>query len=364
MQIEIELNKMILAITNTIREKHPELVKHLNEMPITVPYVENPDVIVKTLTSYYDSLVTLVNDCKVNHQATGLEQQQKNLSITEIATMKLNNVYQNLFIELNNFIISYNDTGEGSMPIIFLHGYPFDKTMWHAQLDYLKSSHRVIACDIRGFGTSTDEESLLSIDLFAEDLRCFMDKLNIKKAVLCGLSMGGYITLNAVKRFPERFEALILCDTQCIADSNEVKEKRYKTIEQIKLDGVATFNEAFIKSVFHTDSLTNRKELVETLRSVVCANTPTIMMAGLTALAERTESCSSLESIRIPTLIICGSEDVLTPVAQSEFMHKHIKGSILKIIENAGHVSNLEHPDEFNMYLLAFLNKLLLSQEI
>jgi len=358
METEIELNKMILDISNTIRAKHPELVKHLNEMPITVPYTENPDVTVKTLTSYYDSLVILLKDSKVDHRVNELEQQDKHLPVTEIAKMELNNVYQSLFIEVNYTTISYNDAGEGSVPVLFLHGYPFDKTMWHDQLDYLKSSHRVIACDVRGFGKSTDEESPLSIDLFAEDLLLFMDKLKIEKAVLCGLSMGGFIALNAVKKFPNRFKALILCDTQCIADTPEVKEKRYQTIEQIKLDGVATFNEEFIKSVFHADSLTNKKELVESLRTVVFANSPAVIMAGLTALAARAETCSSLEAIRIPTLIICGREDAVTPLTQSEFMQEHIKGSTLKIINNAGHVSNLEHPDEFNKHLLDFLNQL------
>src|SRR5690606_41592977 len=103
-------------------------------------------------------------------------------------------------------------------PIIFLHSFPFDKTMWHGQLEFLKSTHRVIACDIRGFGQSTDETSQLSMDLFADDNIQFMDTLKIEKAIICGLSMGGFIALNLMKRYPERFSALILCDTQCIAD--------------------------------------------------------------------------------------------------------------------------------------------------
>ncbi|MES2654893.1 MAG: alpha/beta hydrolase [Bacteroidota bacterium] len=264
----------------------------------------------------------------------------------------------NLTIPVNNFQLSYNDIGEGSTPIIFMHGYPFDKTMWQPQLDFLKSSHRSISFDIRGFGKSTDEESHLSIDLFGEDLIALMDKLNIDKAIVCGLSMGGFIALNAQKRFPDRFAALILCDTQCIADTAEVKEKRNKIINEIAVDGVAPFNEGFIKNVFHKDSLSNKKELVEQLRSVVFANSPHIITMGQTALAERSETCSTLNEITIPTLIICGREDIVTPLAQSEMMHKDIKGSILHVIDNAGHVSNLEQPDEFNKHLLDFLTTL------
>ena len=264
----------------------------------------------------------------------------------------------NLTIEVNDFNLSYDDLGEGNRPVIFLHGFPFDKTMWQHQLHYLKSFGRVIACDIRGFGKSTDEETPLSIALFGKDLIEFMDKLKIDKATICGLSMGGYIALNAFERSPERFEGLVLCDTQCIEDNVEAKEKRYNAIEQITKNGANDFNEAFIKKVFHEDSLLRKKEVVEQLRSVVFSNSQHIMTDGLRALAERLETCTNLPSITVPTLIICGKEDQLTPLPQSEFMNKNIKGSMLRVIEHAGHVSNLEQPDEFNGYLKAFLSRL------
>jgi pimeloyl-ACP methyl ester carboxylesterase len=267
----------------------------------------------------------------------------------------------NLTTTVNNFSLSYDDVGEDLIPIIFLHGYPFDKTMWKLQLDFLKSSNRVIACDIRGFGKSTDEKSHLSIDLFANDLIQFMDKLKIDKAIVCGLSMGGFIALNAQKRYPNRFEALILCDTQCIADTTEVKEKRNKIIDEIAVNGVTNFNEGFIKSVFCKDSFSNKKELVKNLHHVVFSNSQHIISMGLTALAERSETCSTLSAVNIPTMIICGREDEVTPLAQSESMHTSIKGSILHVIDDAGHVSNLEQPHEFNKHLLDFLTALTIS---
>lgn len=260
-----------------------------------------------------------------------------------------------LTIPVNDFNLSYDDLGEAGIPVIFLHGYPFSKAMWKQQLEFLQATNRVIACDVRGFGKSTYEQSSLSIDLFADDLLTFMYKLHIEKAIICGLSMGGYIALNAMKRFPGHFEALILCDTQCIADSPAVKEKRYKVIDDINVNGVKNFNEEFIKSVFHKDTLSNKKELVETLRTVVFANSQQIITAGLVALAERSETCSTLGAIDIPTLILCGREDEVTPLAQSDFMHQLIEGSTMHVIDNAGHVSNLEHPDEFNQQLLDFL---------
>ena len=265
----------------------------------------------------------------------------------------------NLTINVNKFNLSYDDLGEGNTPIIFLHGFPFDKTMWNNQLEFLKKSFRLIACDIRGFGKSTDESSTLSIDLFADDLIQFMDALQIDKAIVCGLSMGGFIALNAQKRYPTRFEALILCDTQCIADTVEVKAKRYKTIDEIKMNGVTNFNEGFIKNVFHKDSINNKKELVEQLRAVVFANSQHIISEGLRVLANRSETCSTLSEIKTPTLIICGREDEVTPLIQSEFINKNIKQSIIEIIENAGHVSNLEQPQVFNKHISNFLAMLI-----
>ena len=269
--------------------------------------------------------------------------------------MKTENKGFNLTIPVNNFDLFYDDLGEGNVPVIFIHGFPFDKSMWQGQLEFLQSAYRVIAFDIRGFGKSTDENPSLSIDLFADDLIAFMDQSNIEKAVICGLSMGGYITLNAYERFPDRFEALILADTQCIADTAEAKEKRYKTISKIEANGVTDFNENFIKSVFYEDSFTNKKEVVEELRSVVFSNPEHIIQRGLAAIAERSETCSTLDKITIPTLIICGKEDSVTPLAQSEAMKKAISGATLKVIDNAGHVSNLEQPHEFNKHLSDFL---------
>lgn len=264
----------------------------------------------------------------------------------------------NLSTALTNFTVSYDDIGESEVPIIFLHGFPFDKSMWQRQLDALKSSHRVIAYDIRGFGATHDEDSDLSIDLFTDDLISFMDKLDFDKAIICGLSMGGYIALNAVKRFPDRIEALILCDTQCNADTPEAKEKRYAKMDEIASIGKAAFTDAFIKSIFHPESLDRKKDVVERLRSVVNSNSSYHLINGLTAIAERSESCTMLGNVSIPTLIICGKDDALTPVARSEFMQEAIQGAELRIIEQAGHISNLEQPVAFNKHIADFLNTL------
>ncbi len=358
MKTESELNKMILELTNTIKERSPELLKYVDEMPNTISSSDHPDITLNGLTTYYNSLVGLLANYEKNSPNHLPENANAYSPIAKTIRLDSANTNQKALAKTTEIDIAYNDEGEGKIPLIFLHGFPFDKSMWNKQMAGLKMNNRVIAIDIRGFGKSTDEDTTLNIDLFSDDLISFMDKLQLEKVIICGLSMGGYIALNAIKRFPERFEALVLCDTQCIADSIEAKEKRLKAIDQIKENGVTEFNEKFITNVFHPDSISTKTEVVRNLSDVVYANSKDIMMAGLTALAERSETCSCLSAIYIPTLIICGREDVVTPLAQSEFMHNNIQGSILKIINHAGHVSNLEQPDEFNKHLNDFCNSL------
>jgi pimeloyl-ACP methyl ester carboxylesterase len=242
-----------------------------------------------------------------------------------------------------------------TIPIILLHGYPFDKSMWVPQMEAMTGSYRMLPLDIRGFGAAADETTPLSIALFADDLIAFMDSMHLGKAIVCGLSMGGFIALNAIQRYPDRIAALILCDTQCIADTKEVRDQRYATIKEIEANGAAAFNEAFITSVFHKDTLETKKDLVDGIRRVVFANSDRAIIRGLAALAERTETCTALPSIRIPTLILCGRDDGVTPLTQSEMMHTEIHDSILRVINGAGHLSNLEQPMVFNTHLLEFL---------
>ena len=258
-------------------------------------------------------------------------------------------------VQLNGITVSYEDNGTGNVPIIFIHGFPLSKATWQPQMDFLKKHHRVIAYDIRGFGNSSLGNEVISIDLFATDLVQFMDALDIKKAIVCGLSMGGYIIMNAVSRFPERFEAIVLSDTQCIADSSENKEKRYKTIEQIEKEGLEKFAEAFVQNLFSKETIEKNKQVVEETKKLILKTSPKTVTATLKALAERRETCTNLKMINIPALILCGKDDVVTPLSQSELLNNSISNSTLQPIEKAGHLSNLEQPDVFNEHIHNFL---------
>lgn len=265
----------------------------------------------------------------------------------------------NIQIDANGITMHFDDFGKGQTPIIFVHGFPFDKSSWAPQMAFMKKTQRVIAYDIRGFGTTTLGMAKPSMRVFADDLVKFMDNMGIRKAIVCGLSMGGYILLNAVQRYPERFKGLILCDTQAIADTEEAEKKRYQTIQQIKTDGLTIFTEGTIKNVFCADSRANKKELVDTIKEIISKIHQETIIETLTALAERADMTASLKDITIPTLIICGKEDSMTPPNQAEALHSAIKNSTLQIIENAGHLSNLEQPDAFNKHLAGFMATLM-----
>jgi pimeloyl-ACP methyl ester carboxylesterase len=262
-------------------------------------------------------------------------------------------------VRANGTDISYYDFGKGHLPIIFIHGFPFDKSMWKPQLDFFKYAQRVIAYDIRGFGKSKAGSEQISISLIADDLIGLMDALQIDKAVVCGLSMGGYVLLNAVSRFPERFEAIILSDTQCNADSPETREKRYKTIQQIEAGGLTDFAEGFVKNIFCKESLTDKKELVENIKNVILSTDGLTITGTLNALALRGEICSLLKEIKVPALVLCGKEDTVTTPEQAQILQNNITNSRLYSIENAGHMSNLEQPNEFNQHLTNFISRLM-----
>jgi 3-oxoadipate enol-lactonase len=262
---------------------------------------------------------------------------------------------QDIDINVNGATICYDDLGRSKVPLIFIHGFPLDKEMWQPQIQFLKEKYRVIAYDIRGFGKSTSGDEKETIALFADDLVKLMDALEIDKAIVCGLSMGGYILLNAVNRYPNRFEAIILSDTQCIADSPETKEKRHKSIADINETGLIAFADGFANNIFCAKSLAAKPELVLQVKNTILATRKETITSTLLALAQRWEMCPSLKEIKVPALILCGKEDKVTPVTQSEFLTSKIPNASLQIINDAAHMSNLEQPDLFNKHVNDFV---------
>ena len=265
---------------------------------------------------------------------------------------------KNLKITVNNLSVSYSDEGPISgTTLLFIHGFPFNKSMWNMQIDALKADYRVVAYDVRGHGSADAGEENFSIDVFTNDLLFFMDALSLKKPILCGLSMGGYIALNAIDKFPNHFKALVLSDTQCAADMPEIKAKKMKAIEAIHKGGVEKYAEESIKNLFATTSFSTRQKEIAAIREMILTTSVQSLSYTLFALSERKGTCSKLQDIAVPVLILVGKEDKITPPAASKLMHEKIQGSLMSIIEHSGHVPNLENPDQFNLKLIQFLEQ-------
>ena len=264
---------------------------------------------------------------------------------------------KNISLKVNDLEISYNDEGPENRPVvIFIHGFPFNKSMWDFQLETLKEHYRVIAYDVRGHGKSEPGKGDFSIDLFADDLIHFMDELAIDTAIVCGLSMGGYIALNAIERYPSRFTGLILCDTQSKADNSEAREKRMKAIESIRVNGLEHYAEESIKNLFAFLSFTTKREEIAAVKNMILKTTVETIIKTLHALAGRKDMSAKLGEIKVPVLIMVGKKDIITPPEKSEFMHEKIEDSTLELIDYAGHLSNLENPEDFNRNLKKFLD--------
>jgi len=266
---------------------------------------------------------------------------------------------------VNNLVVSYTDQGSDDAPvIIFIHGFPLNKTMWNYQIEALMGRFRVIAYDIRGHGNSDVGNDYFSIDLFANDLIQFMDMLKIKKASLCGLSMGGYIALNAIENYPERFDALVLSDTNCMVDSPEVKEKRMKSIHNILENGVSNYADESVKNLFAQESFSTHEDEIISVKEMICNTSEESLGCTLLALAARNGTCSKLFLIDVPVLILVGEEDKITPPKVSLQMHESIKDSIMYIIPHAAHLSNMEQPEQYNEQLMRFFAQVYKTHEV
>ncbi len=241
--------------------------------------------------------------------------------------------------------------------VIFLHGFPFDSSTWKAQADHLKGRYQVWTPDLRGHGGGAAPAGPWMISHFVRDLENFMNEKKIAKAILCGLSMGGYIALQFVAKHPERVEGLVLCDTRADSDSNDAKEKRFDTIEKILKEGTAGFAKDFSKNVLSESTLRNRPEIQREVEAMILSNKPENVVRVLAALASRWDNRAGLSSIKCPTAVFVGADDKITPPELSEIIAGGIEDSEFQIIENAGHLSNLEQPETFNEYLDSFLEK-------
>jgi pimeloyl-ACP methyl ester carboxylesterase len=252
--------------------------------------------------------------------------------------------------------VAYDVRGNGPA-VLFLHAFPLNRTMWDAQVRALAGTHQVVRFDARGFGETPPGDALLTMERIADDAAALLDHLGLSRATVCGLSMGGYAALAFVRRHPLRLASLVLADTRTAPDTADGRRSRAAQAEKVRREGPAAIADAFLKNAVGATTQAERPEVVARIREMILAAPPRGIVDALAGLAARADSAATLREIRVPTLVICGAEDTLTPVADAEAIHHGVPGSTLEIITRAGHLSSLESPSEFNAALARFLAK-------
>ena len=240
-------------------------------------------------------------------------------------------------------------------PFVLVHGFPFNHSMWDEQIKELSKQYYCVTYDIRGLGESSAGDGQFTMESFVDDLEIIVNELELKKSILCGLSMGGYISLRAVERMEVKFSTLILCDTKSDPDNSEGKLKRAAGIKMINEEGVEKFVRQFVPNCFSENFMSAHKEEYKNVINRSQHNSPKGVKGCLLAMAGRTDTTPFLQKISIPTLVICGEKDKLTPPAVMKSMANNINNSEFIIVRGAGHMAPFESAKIVNQKIKEFL---------
>ena len=258
--------------------------------------------------------------------------------------------------KLINGLLVHLEGQENSKAIIFVHGFPYDSNMWRSQINEFSKKYFCVSYDIRGLGESAVEDGQFTIEKFVDDLELIINELKLNKPVLCGLSMGGYISLRAIERMQNKFSGLILCDTKSEADDNQGKLKRAAAIKQINSGKHDEFIEAFVRNCFGDKFVREYNHEYQKVVERSKKNSPLGVKGCLLAMAGRTDTTEDLSKINIPTLVICGNQDKLSPPNVMKSMSEKIHNSKFVLIEEAGHMTPIEKSDVVNSAINDFLS--------
>ncbi|HEX6184331.1 MAG TPA: alpha/beta fold hydrolase [Pyrinomonadaceae bacterium] len=253
--------------------------------------------------------------------------------------------------------VAYDDAGSGAA-VVLLHGFPFDRSMWREQAQALSGTCRVVAPDLRGQGETPLGDVTLTMGEMAEDVAALLDELGLERVVLGGLSMGGYVAFEFYRRFPQRVRALVLADTRPQADTDEAQRTREESAQKVLREGMEPLTDSMLPKLLSPATREGKLDVVERVRAMMLATKPEGAAAALRAMAVRRDQTDLLASIDVPTLILVGGEDPITPPSDAEAMAEKIKGARLVRIEGAAHLSNVERPEEFKRALTEFVGGL------
>lgn len=260
------------------------------------------------------------------------------------------------YVAVRGLATALDTQGEG-LPVVFVHGFPLDRTIWRYVVNTL-TGYRRIAPDLRGFGLTDAPLDGYSMGAYAEDLAKLLDVLKVREAVVCALSMGGYVTFELLRRHPERVRALILADTRAGPDDAERREARDAMIAKVTRNGAGSIADDLIPKLLTPTSIATLPGLVNRLREMINKQTADGLAGALAAMRDRPDSTSLLPSIAVPTLVLAGAEDGIVPVAAQRAMAGQIPDGRLAVIPAAGHLAPAEQPVNTGRLIREFLEAL------
>lgn len=262
--------------------------------------------------------------------------------------------------------------------VVFIHGFPFDGSMWAPQLEALPAGWRGLAPDLRGFGKSEmdnrpgevstgkraggnvalDSEPVLTMARMADDVADLIEQRADGLAVVCGFSMGGYVALELLRRHRDLVRGLVLADTRAGADDDEAREGRMRTAQTARSSGPRPIATAMLPSLLAPATLEGESRVAEHVRDMILGTTPETLVAALAGMAARHDMRSELAALDVPTLVVVGEYDAITPAEGAREMAAAIPDAAYVEVPGAGHVANLEQPAAFNQALATFLARL------
>ena len=260
-------------------------------------------------------------------------------------------------VTTNGIRIAFSDDGTGQ-PVVFVHGFPLNRTMWQPQVAALSSTFRIVTVDLRGHGDSDAPLWRYRIDDFVDDILAVLDDLRLPRVSLVGLSMGGYVALALARLYPDRLSGLVLSDTRAQADTPEGRQGRFHLAQAAHERGAGAVADTMLPKLLSAKTRDSRPDLVAQVRTMIEHMRLGGIVGDLMAMADRPDSVPLLETLDCPTLVIVGADDQTTPLPDARLMAERIPGARLEIIPEAGHLPNLEQPDGFNGCLDRFLRGL------
>ena len=260
-------------------------------------------------------------------------------------------------VTVNDATLHYDDLGPSDgIPVILVHGHPFNRTLWAPQAQALAAAgHRVITPDLRGDGDSSVTPGKVLLADFADDIAALLDHLDIERAVVGGVSMGGQITMEFYRRHPRRARALVLSDTSAPAETDEGRRFRNHLADRLLAEGMDGYADEVIDKMLASYNVAALPDVAAHVLGMMRATDPRGAAAALRGRAERPDYRDTLAAVGVPTLIVVGADDVYTPVAEAEAISRLVPRATLNIIDGAGHLPGAEQPERFNTALLDFL---------